>query len=81
MQLFTMHQIDHVKLLLPWKVICVYLFSIPCILLSEIFVLILPLQVSPSILPLAVIVPYILPSEVLLPILPFRIIILGYFRK
>ena len=63
MQLFTVHQIEHVKLLLlegnP------YLFiPHPCILLSEVLVSILPLKVSPS----------ILPSEVPLPILPFRVI-------
>ena len=36
MQLFTMYQIEHLKLLFPKKVICVCLF--PCLLLSEVFV-------------------------------------------
>ena len=74
MKLFTVHQIEHVKLLFPQKVTCVCLFSISCILLSEVFVPILPLEVSPSIVPSVVIVPCMLPSEVLLPFLPFRII-------
>ena len=46
MKLFTVHEIEHVKLLLLQKVICVCLFPIPCILLSEVFVPILPLWSS-----------------------------------
>ena len=84
MKLFTMHQIKHVKLLLPQKVIC-----IPCVLPFEVFFPILPSAVYSSILPSNVIVSEILrtvicftfflnscilPSEVLLPILPFRVI-------
>ena len=79
-----LHQIKHFKLLLPQKVIC-----IPCILPFEAFVPILPLAVSPSILPSSVIVsellwmvicfpfflnPCILLSKALLSILPFRVI-------